>query len=162
MDGGFSTLIKKKKSVWEGESESKRVVSEFFPAPLSSSLFITFPFPFSPLVSSISVKREKGRCRFIRFRTNLKNAKAFLKFVFPSYVSLLLWCATNCTLLIFSYIIFLSFFFGYFSPPLSFPLSTVLLSRIREEEDFVFEPNRSPFPREMNGVYVQLFNAILQ
>lgn len=51
MDGRWIfDSYKKKKSVWEGESESKLVVSEFFPAPLSSSLFITFPFPFSPLV----------------------------------------------------------------------------------------------------------------
>lgn len=162
MDGRWIfDSYKKKKVSGKVKVNQNGLFQNFFP-PLSLPLFLLLFHSLSALWCSIFVKREKGRCRFVRFRTNLKNAKAFLKFVFPSFVSLLLWCATNCTLLIFSYIIFLSFFFGYFSPPLSFPLSTVLLSRIREEEDFVFEPNRSPFPREMNGVYVQLFNAILQ
>lgn len=125
MDGGFSTLIKKKKVSGKVKVNQNGLFQNFFP-PLSLPLFLLLFHSLSALWCSISVKREKGRCRFIRFRTNLKNAKAFLKLrFFPPFVSLLLRCATNCTLLIFSYNFSFLFFFGYFSPPLSFPLSTV-------------------------------------
>lgn len=162
MDGRWIfDSYKKKKVSGKVKVNQNGLFQNFFP-PLSLPLFLLLFHSLSALWCSIFVKREKGRCRFIRFRTNLKNAKAFLKFVFPSFVSLLLWCATNSTLLIFSYNFSFLFFLDTSRLHFRFHFQPFLLSGIRGAEDLVFEANRSPFPREMDGVYVQLFNAILQ
>ena len=84
MDGGFSTLIKKKKVSGKVKVNQNGLFQNFFP-PLSLPLFLLLFHSLSALWCSIFVKREKGRCRFVRFRTNLKNAKAFLKLRFSTF-----------------------------------------------------------------------------
>lgn len=96
----------------------------------------------------------------ILFGTNLENAKAFLKVRFSSVQAI-----TNLRLVANFSVFFFFVFWGlsrfhfrfHFPPFYEF-----------EARKIGFKRNRSPFPREIektrnrDGVYVQLFNAILQ
>lgn len=86
MDGRwiFDSYKKKKKVSGKVKVNQNELFQNFFP-PLSLPLFLLLFHSLSTLWCSIFVKREKGRCRFIRFRTNLKNAKAFLKLRFSTF-----------------------------------------------------------------------------